>query len=49
MEIINGRIVGDAEGEATFINKNGHSVTDLCLVAGQLKEEIVDMKLGTGF
>lgn len=49
MEIINGRTASDKRGEITFTNKNGKSVIDLCLAAGRMENELMDLKVGTCF
>lgn len=38
--ITNGSMMGDEEGELTFLNANGGSVIDLCLIRGKWSETI---------
>lgn len=52
--ICNGCVMGDEEGELTFLNTNGGSVIDLCLIRGKWREvigkfEVIDLNYAEHF
>lgn len=46
MRIVNGRTHSDEEGQFTFMNANGSSVVDYCLVSLNHWDKIADMEIG---
>lgn len=45
LTVLNGTTASDSQGELTFVNQNGSSVIDICLVSRDIREKFYDFKV----